>query len=219
MRLKQIAKDTLPSLTDWIALAEAAQARRGGWREWYGRSGPLVVELGMGSGQMLRQLAQTHPENLYLGVDLNEERLYRAQRQAAKLALPNLRFARFDLRQMLDYFAPGEIDELYLTFPDPWPKARHEKYRLTTVAQWQAYRSLVHAEGRLIFKTDNEALFNYSLETLQAAGLTPEWVTFDLHQVKQYSTICQPYILPETSYEERFKRAGKPIFQLVWRAN
>ena len=108
----------------------------------------------------------------------------------------------------MNVFEKGEVDQIYLNFSDPWPKDRHAKRRLTSRQFLERYHNILKEEGRVIFKTDNRPLFDFSLEEVKEAGWTLEKSTFDLH----HSEYVEGNIM--TEYEEKFVAKGKPICML-----
>ena len=111
-----------------------------------------------------------------------------------------------DAKTLTEYFEPHTFDRLYLNFSDPWPKAGHAKRRLTHRGFLEIYRGLLKEGGMLYFKTDNEGLFDFSLEEFAAAGLTIEWQTRDLHNTELAATNIM------TEYETNFSSKGFPIY-------
>ena len=111
-------------------------------------------------------------------------------------------------KQMISRFEKGEVDQIYLNFSDPWPKDRHAKRRLTSRQFLERYHNILKEEGRVIFKTDNRPLFDFSLEEVEEAGWTLEKCTFDLH----HSEYLEGNIM--TEYEEKFVAKGNPICML-----
>lgn len=203
MRLRHI-----PAAREFVAqhpLAldeEQALACRGQWSRVFGRVAPLQLEIGMGRGRFLTALAQQRPEINFLGLELREEVLMQAIRRLEEIP-PNLRFLQLDAALLTEVFAPGEIDRLYLNFPDPWPKARHAKRRLTAPAFVRRYHLILANGGQLLFKTDNQALFDWSLPNFEPAGLTVAEVSADLPL--ENTLVC-------TEYEARYRRLGQPIY-------
>ena len=115
-----------------------------------------------------------------------------------------------DAKNMADYFAPGEVDKIYLNFSDPWPKDRHAKRRLTSPDFMAVYGQILADHGTVEFKTDNKGLFDYSLEAIPEAGWTITAHTFDLHHdpVMSVGNVM-------TEYEEKFSSIGNPICKLI----
>ena len=188
---------------DWTAFT-------GHWSETFGREASLHVEIGVGKGDFLTELAAQSPDVNYVGLEMQQGVLYFAARKAAERGLKNLRLVVFDAARLTELFAPREVDRIYLNFSDPWPKARHAKRRLTSPLFLARYRTVLKADGELRFKTDNMGLFNYSLETMAAQGWHLSDVTHDLHALGEADNIM-------TEYERKFSARGAKIGRLVAR--
>ncbi|WP_315436756.1 tRNA (guanosine(46)-N7)-methyltransferase TrmB [uncultured Selenomonas sp.] len=188
---------------DWAALT-------GHWAEAFGREAPLHVEIGVGKGDFLTELAARHPDVNYVGLEMQQGVLYFAARKAAERGLENLRLVVFDAARLTELFAPCEVDRIYLNFSDPWPKARHAKRRLTSPLFLARYRTVLKADGELRFKTDNMGLFDYSIETMAAEAWQLSNVTHDLHALAEADNIM-------TEYERKFSARGAKIGRLVAR--
>ena len=180
------------------------------WAQEIFRNGhPVEVEIGCGKGMFLMEMARLHPEVNYIGIEKFSSVLVRAVEKADLEPLPNLRFLRFDAAGILDIFSPGEISGIYLNFSDPWPKARHAKKRLTHREFLAKYQTILAPGGLLIQKTDNEGLFDFSLEELRSEGWEILGETRDLHRSPDASTNVM------TEFERKFTALGKPVFRLV----
>ena len=188
---------------DWTAFT-------GHWSEMFGREASLHVEIGVGKGDFLTELAAQSPDVNYVGLEMQQGVLYFAARKAAERGLKNLRLVVFDAARLTELFAPREVDRIYLNFSDPWPKARHAKRRLTSPLFLARYRTVLKADGELRFKTDNMGLFDYSLETMAAQGWQLSDVTHDLHALGEADNIM-------TEYERKFSARGAKIGRLVAR--
>lgn len=186
------------------------QQYRGVWHTYFGNEAPLHVEIGMGKGQFIRQMALLHPEINYIGVELFTSVLIRAVQKVEEEDIPNLRFLWIDAEKLPEVFAPGEVDRIYLNFSDPWPKARHAKRRLTSPQFLNRYREFLAADGCLEFKTDNQALFAFSLESVPEARWQLIAHTFDLHHDEAMN---QGNVM--TEYEAKFSGLGQPICKLI----
>lgn len=182
----------------------AGEEQKGHWQELFGREAPLHVELGTGKGDFISQMAQRHPEWNFIGIEAQQDVLYAAAKKVRALELPNVRLLVFDINNIENIFGEQEVDRFYINFCDPWPKARHAKRRLTHVGFLHRYAKLLKRPGRLIFKTDNRPLFDFSLEQFQEAGLTVEDVSFDLHAENRPDNIM-------TEYERKFSGFGEKI--------
>ena len=186
------------------------QQYRGCWHTYFGNNAPLHVEIGMGKGQFIREMALLHPEINYIGVELFTSVLIRAVQKVEEEDIPNLRFLWIDAEKLPEVFATGEVNRIYLNFSDPWPKARHAKRRLTSPQFLNRYREFLAADGDLEFKTDNQDLFAFSLESVPEAGWKLIAHTFDLHHDE---TMNQGNIM--TEYEAKFSGLGQPICKLI----
>lgn len=181
---------------------------RGEWKEYLGRPLPIHIEIGMGKGKFLMELAEKNPDIFYIGIEQYSSVLVRALEKMEESPLDNVRFIRMNAEYISQVFEKGEIDQIYLNFSDPWPKDRHAKRRLTSHQFLARYDQILKDGGKIIFKTDNKDLFDFSLEELDKAGWTVDLCTFDLHH-SQYLT---GNIM--TEYEEKFVKKGNPICKL-----
>ena len=182
----------------------------GAWTEAFGRIAPLYVEIGVGKGDFLTELAARNPNVNYVGIEAQQGVLYFAARKAAARQLSNVRLLVFDAAHLTELFAPADVDRIYLNFSDPWPKKRHAKRRLTSELFLERYRAVLKEGGELHFKTDNMGLFDYSLETMAAEGWQLSRVTHDLHALGEADNIM-------TEYERKFSARGAKIGRLVAR--
>lgn len=186
---------------DWTRFA-------GAWTETFGRTAPLHVEIGVGKGDFLTELAARNPNVNYVGLEAQQGVLYFAARKAATRELPNVRLLVFDAAHLTELFASGEVDRIYLNFSDPWPKARHAKRRLTSEVFLARYAAVLKEGGAIHFKTDNAGLFAYSLETMEREDWLLSHVTHDLHALAEPDNIM-------TEYERKFSARGAKIGRLV----
>ena len=171
---------------------------------------PLFIEIGMGKGQFITTLAKNNPDINYIGIEKYSSVLVRAIEKQTELELPNLKFIRMDAENINDVFAENEVDGIYLNFSDPWPKDRHAKRRLTSRQFFARYEKLLKPEGKIQFKTDNSALFDFSLEEVEATNFKATDVSSDLHN----SEWNEGHVM--TEYEERFSAKGNPIKRVVF---
>ena len=211
MRLKHI-KGAEEAVASSPFVIHDAKERRGAWRELFGNEGAVHIEIGMGKGRFLMELAALHPEIDYIGIEKYSSVLLRAIQKMEERELPNVRFIRMDAEEITEVFGPGEADRIYLNFSDPWPKDRHAKRRLPSRQFLNRYAQILKPEGTIEFKTDNRALFDFALEELEPAGWRAEEVTFDLHADER---LMQGNVM--TEYEERFSAAGNPICKYIIR--
>ncbi len=185
------------------------EERKGKWKELFGNNYPIHLEIGMGKGKFLLQLAEQNPDINYIGIEKYSSVLIRALQKREEYEGENIYFLRMDAENIPDIFKEGEIDRIYLNFSDPWPKERHAKRRLTSKEFFSRYDRILKKDGVVIFKTDNRELFDFSLEQVPLAGWKLKNYTYDLH----HSEYAEGNIT--TEYEEKFSAQGKPICRLV----
>ena len=207
MRLRHI-----PGAEEQIAespyVIQTPQANKGRWAEAFGSGSPIQIEVGMGKGKFLMELAAANPNINYVGIEMYSSVLLKAIQKRKDMELPNLWFLRVDARNLADIFGPGEVEKIYLNFSDPWPKDRHAKRRLPSKEFLARYDRILKKDGILEFKTDNRALFEFALEELPEAVWKADFVTYELHREgeKMKSNIM-------TEYEEKFSLNGNPIYK------
>lgn len=169
---------------------------------------PLHMEIGCGKGGFICEKARQMPETNFLAMEREANVIISALEMARETGIANLRFILGDADDLLkQLIQPGEIACLYINFCDPWPKKRHAKRRLTHRSRLTQYRGLLAPEGELHFKTDNQGLYEFSLEEFQAV-FPPYFTTCDLHN----SEYAEGNIM--TEYERRFSDLGQPIYSI-----
>lgn len=209
MRLRNI-----PGADEAIAASpyciQEPASNKGRWKDIFKNDNPIQIEIGMGKGQFLMQLAKEHPDINYVGIERYSSVLLRALQKMESEPLENIRFLCIDASTITEIFEKGEVDKIYLNFSDPWPKDRHAKRRLTSRQFFSRYDEILKPDGVVEFKTDNDDLFVFSLEEVEAAGWTLVAHTFDLHhdEVLNKGNIM-------TEYEEKFSSLGNPIHKLI----
>ena len=167
----------------------------------------LVVEIGAGTGLFLVELAAKHAEKTFIALDVKADRLQKGAREALERGVQNISFVRARADQLLEVVAEGSVSELWLTFSDPFPKKRDAKRRLSAEGFLKIYKNALVPKGVLLQKTDNHALFDWSLEQLVEQGWIFRELSFDLHE----STLSDEYKIM-TTYEERWRSEGLPIY-------
>lgn len=191
-----------------------AKERRGSWKQVFGNDRPIRIEIGMGKGRFLLRTAAMHPENNYIGMERYSSVLLRALERYGTdefRDLKNVRFLCMDACELEAVFAPGEIERIYLNFSDPWPKARHARRRLTSSGFLEKYAGVLVPGGELEFKTDNQELFDFSVNQIEEAdGWTMKAYTRDLHRNEEMNA---GNVM--TEYEEKFSAKGNPIYKLT----
>ena len=154
---------------------------KGKWSELFGNNFPIRIEVGMGKGRFICELARNNPDINYIGIEKYSSVLLRALQKMEEEPLPNLLFIRMDAESIAEIFDKEEVDRIYLNFSDPWPKDRHAKRRLPSREFLTRYDRIQKKDGVLEFKTDNKELFDFALEELDPAGWKAVRVTYDLH--------------------------------------
>ena len=171
----------------------------------FGNDNPIYLEIGCGKGQFIMKRAASCPSANYIAIEGQSNVALRALEKAQAEGMENLRIFIAYVHDLEDYFEAGELAGIYLNFSDPWPKARHFKRRLTYRQRLLNYKKVLGRDGFVEFKTDNDGLFEFSLEEIQEAGLEITEVTGDLHSEEYESKDFT------TEYEDRFSKAGKNI--------
>ena len=188
-------------------LIEAPADHSGRWAESFGAFSDLHVELGCGKGRFTADVAAANPEILLVAIERDPSALVMAMELAISRGLGNVRFLLGDVGMLGEVFAPGEVGRIYLNFPDPWPKSRDAKLRLTAPNFLRRYASVLAPGGELQFKTDNTPLFDWSVERFTDEGWTLRDVTHDLHAEGLTGIL--------TGYEAKFVAEGMKINCLV----
>ena len=210
MRLRNIA-GSREVIADSDFTIKDPEKKKGLWKkEVFGNDNEIHIEIGMGKGRFLMDMAALHPDINYVGIEKYSSVLLRALQKQEQLLLPNIIFIRMDAETITEVFAQSEVGRIYLNFSDPWPKDRHAKRRLPSREFLKRYDRILVPDGVVEFKTDNEDLFRFALEEIEPAGWTLDAVTYDLHndEVMNKGNVM-------TEYEERFSEAGNPIYKYI----
>ena len=162
-------------------LIQAPEEQRGHWRELKPDAEQIWLELGCGKGRFTAETAAQNPNVLYLAVERVPDAMIVAMERCAQRSLTNVFFVDGDAARLREYFAPDEVDRLFINFCDPWPSNRHARRRLTHQNFLVLYRGVLCTGGQIHFKTDNRDLFEYSLFQFPKAGYALSEVTRDLH--------------------------------------
>lgn len=212
MRLRNIpgSREAIAA-SEYVVHEDVMREKRGRWSEVFGNNHPLFLEVGMGKGRFITELAQQNPGCNYVGIEKYSSVLLRAVAKREELTdLHNLLFLRMDAEDLAEVFGENEVSGIYLNFSDPWPKDRHAKRRLPSREFLARYDRILKPEGKVEFKTDNRVLFDFALEQAKEAGWTLEACTYDLHRD---AVMMEGNIM--TEYEERFSSQGNPICKLI----
>lgn len=185
-----------------LRIADPA-ALKGNWRGLKPGCTALWVEVGCGKGKFTAETAEANPDVLLIAVERCREAMVVAMEKAQSMGLTNVFYIDMDVANMEEIFAPAEIDRLFINFPDPWPRKKNAKRRLTHRGFLQKYCRVVRPGGEFHFKTDNAPLFAFSQEEFAACGLEVKNLTDDLHKDGVVGIM--------TGYEEKFYALGTPI--------
>ena len=209
MRLRNIsgARD---AIAESPLVIHEPEKLKGKWRERFGNNRPIRIEIGMGKGKFIHELAEKNPKVNYVGIEKYSSVLLRALQKMEAFPVPNLLFLRMDAENITEVFDTGEVERIYLNFSDPWPKDRHAKRRLPSAEFLKRYDRILEKDGVLEFKTDNKGLFDFALEEVPAAGWEALKISFDLHRDEEMG---RDNVM--TEYEEKFSALGNPIYKYV----
>lgn len=209
MRLRNI-KGSREVIADSDYTVKDQETKKGIWKEVFENERPIYIEIGMGKGRFLMDMARANPEINFVGIEKFSSVLLRAIQKMEESPLSNVRFIRMEAETIAEVFDKGEVDRIYLNFSDPWPKDRHAKRRLPSRQFLERYDRILKPEGWIEFKTDNKDLFAFALEELEPAGWKIKEITYDLHHDEQ---MVQGNIM--TEYEEKFSSMGNPIYKYI----
>lgn len=204
-KLRKFAEiETFPN----VYQLEAGQALKGKWASaHFKNNNPVVLELACGKGEYSVGLARMFPEKNFIGIDYKGNRLWRGAKTGIEEGIPNLAFLRIQIEKILEYFENGEIDEIWITFPDPQPQDSREKKRLTFPAFLERYKLLLKPGGKMNLKTDNDGLYLYTVEKVAELGLICHKKTDQLYK----SEYADEVLSIKTHYERIYLKHDKNI--------
>lgn len=201
MRLRNV-KGANDIITNGKYFINEPMKYKGNWRSLFKNDNPIYIEIGMGKGKFIKDMALFNPNINFIGIEKYDSVIVRAIEKTNELDIDNLLIIRIDAR-FIDEIFDKEIECIYLNFSDPWPKDRHSKRRLTSRQFLERYDHIFKNDKRIIMKTDNIDLFNYSLDSLKAYNYHIDYITYDLHKDREN--------IITTEYEERFIKLGNKI--------
>ena len=209
MRLRNVPGARATIIENQFSIQQPEQMK-GKWAEVFKNDHPIHIEVGMGKGQFIIEMAKRNPEINYIGIEKYSSVLVRAVEKLEDFEQNNLRLIRMDAENINEVFGKDEVDRIYLNFSDPWPKDRHAKRRLTSRQFFARYDQMLKKTGRVEFKTDNKDLFDFSVEEVKEAGWILEECTYDLHNDARLN---EGNVM--TEYEKKFSEMGNPICKLI----
>ncbi|HFL3606330.1 TPA: tRNA (guanosine(46)-N7)-methyltransferase TrmB [Clostridioides difficile] len=204
-RRKKGADEKLLSYTKYV-LRDDIDKLKGKWNLKFRNDNPIHVEFGTGKGKFIKTLAKQNPDINYIAMELKEEVLLKAVEKADASNLNNILFLWGDVSNILDYFEAKELSRIYINFCDPWPKNRWSKRRLTHSGFLEMYNRVLEDDGEIHFKTDNEKLFEFSLNEIAANNWLLKNISLDLGNSEYENNVT-------TEYEDKFMSQGMRIFR------
>ncbi|MFR1724207.1 tRNA (guanosine(46)-N7)-methyltransferase TrmB [Emergencia timonensis] len=212
MRQRKI-KNIEERLNDFSALTiNNPQHLKGKWKTVFNNEHPIYLEIGCGKGQFITTYAAKYPQWNFIAIEGHQSVVLRALEKATEMESSNIKFLLEYIKDIRDYFDRGELAGIFLNFSDPWPKDRHAKRRLTYGKRLLQYCDVIREGGAIQFKTDNESLFDFTLDQIETAGLKILEISRDLHA----SEFADANIT--TEYEDKFASTGKNINYVKIRA-
>lgn len=185
---------------------------RGRWAEIFGNDHPITLELACGKGDYTLELARRYPDRNFIGVDLKGDRIYKGAKTALDDGLTNVRFLRIYIDHIGNYFGPGEVDGIWITFPDPYLNEKKKNKRLTAQVFQERYRQILKAGGTVKFKTDDPTLDAFTLQTLEDMGTPIIRRVGDVHGTDH----GDPLLDITTYYERKHLAIGRTIRFTEW---
>ena len=191
-----------------VVQLDAGKPLKGKWsQEFFKNNQPVVLELACGKGEYTVNLGRLFPEKNFIGIDYKGNRIWRGAKTALEDGVSNVGFLRIQIEAILDYFTDGEIDEIWITFPDPQPQISREKKRLTSPRFLEKYKQLLKPGGYVNLKTDNAGLHAYTAEKIEELGLKLHIRTEDLY----HSEYADEVLSIKTYYEKKYLQDNKNI--------
>lgn len=191
-KLKRFAE-----LLQFSNVLQNPEGMQGTWQQYFNNNQPLTLELACGKGEYALGLAQMHPQRNFVGVDLKGNRLWVGAKKATAAGLSNVAFLRIQIDRIHEFFAPGEVEEIWITFPDPQLRISKDKKRLTHPKFLRLYQQILQPGGKINLKTDSPVLYEFTLKVIEIYGCT-------LHQSTD-NVYAQPQIDPELQIKTHYE--------------
>lgn len=189
-------------------LLDGVFKQKGQWQSFFGNDNPIVLELGCGKGEYSVGLAKRYPEKNFIGIDIKGARFWRGAKTATEEAIPNVAFIRTQIELIEYVFAENEVDEIWITFPDPQIKYKRTKHRMTNSAFLERYKKVLKPDGVMNLKTDSEFMHGYTLGLLHGAG---HEVIYSNHDVYRQEGSPEEVTEIQTFYESQYLEQNKAI--------
>lgn len=204
MRLKKV-KGALEIVSNSDYVIKEPKKYRGKYKSLFGNNNPIHIEIGSGKGDFIINMAKTYPNINFIGIEKYDSVLCKIVNKLELENIKNLKLICMDAIEIDEVFNK-EIDTLYLNFSDPWPKKRHAKRRLTSEIFLKKYDLIFENKNNIIMKTDNQALFEYSVMSFNNYGYKISYISLDLHSTNEFNI--------ETEYERKFSSKGFRIYKI-----
>lgn len=204
-RKKKGSDEKLLSYQNYV-IKEDIDKLKGVWSNKFNNNNPIHVEFGTGRGKFITTLAKQNPNINYIAMEIKEEVLLKAVEKADEANLKNILFIWGNVNSILDYFDKGEVSRVYVNFCDPWPKTRWSKRRLTHSNYLNKYKEILNDEGEVHFKTDNQDLFEFSLNEIASNDWLLKNISLDLAKNENIENVT-------TEYEDKFMSQGMKIYR------
>jgi len=187
---------------------DAGKVYKGQWStDFFKNNNPIVLELACGKGEYTVNLAKMFPNKNFIGIDYKGNRIWRGAKTALEDGVDNVAFLRMQIENLVDYFAAGEVDEIWITFPDPQPQLSREKKRLTSSRFLDMYKVVLKPGGFVNLKTDNDGLYAYTADKIDELGLKLYVKTNNLY----HSEYADEVLSIKTYYEKKYLADNKNI--------
>lgn len=186
---------------------------KGQWNSFFQNDHDIILELACGKGEYTISLAETFPASNFIGIDRKGNRIWKGAKIALERSLNNVAFLRIDIAMIDQYFDKDEVSEIWITFPDPFPKDKHEKHRLTYKNYLFLFQKILKSNGRIHLKTDAKNLYEYSKQSLKQYGAT---VLEDISDLYNSQKSEDPSLSIKTTYEKKHLAQGKKIYYLCF---
>jgi len=210
--LRPMAKDKIRRFAEFKTFPNCFEYPfhlKGKWhKEYFKNDNPIVLELACGKGEYTVALAEAFPDKNFIGIDIKSNRMWVGARMAQEKGIKNAGFIRMIIEKLAEHFEKNEVSEIWITFPDPFPKDRHEKHRLTHPRFLKIYKEVIQDKGIMNFKTDDDGLFNYTEELFTQIGVEPIQLVRDVHGTEEADEYVRNIT---THYEKLFRGRGRTI--------
>jgi len=211
-RFSEIAE--FPNVFEYTDFEDGSQKPKGSWAsDIFGNDHPVCLELACGKGEYAHALAEKYPQKNYIGIDIKGARMWKGAKIALEKEMGNIRFLRAQIDHLDEYFAPGEIEEIWITFPDPYLRKSKSSKRLTSPKFLDIYRIILKPDGLIHLKTDSDPLFRFTRETIRETCCELADLVEDVYKERPDDEL----LTVKTFYEKQHLEKGKTIKYVCFR--